>query len=232
MTDAQRTKRYERKFIADQRDFYSIQNIIKFHPGAFRPIHRSRFINNLYLDTPNFKFYYDNHFGKAERIKVRIRWYSDRFKTAANPFLEIKRKHGLVGDKEVYPIEAFTIGTYLDTRQLMNHLQNASLPDDIKAWIKHLEPKIANRYQRCYYLSADKKFRLTLDRTIEYYAAEGRMSTLKKCSPYQKNCIVELKYKVSDEINADEITRHIPFRINKNSKYINGVDCFNYMAAV
>lgn len=58
------------------------------------------------------------------------------------------------------------------------------------------------------------------------------MNTLKKCSPYQKYGIVELINKVSDEINADEITQHPPFIINKNSKCINGVDCFNYMAAV
>lgn len=225
------TKRYERKFIVESMDAYAIRDIIRFHPAAFHPIYNPRFINNIYFDTPNFNFYYDNHFGKADRVKVRIRWYGN-FKKAAHPYLEIKKKSGLVGDKEAYRLKPFQILDLFDTRKVMNHLQECDLPSGLKTWLKDLEPKILNRYRRQYFLSGDKQFRMTFDEKIRYFAVEGVKSSLKKCYSDYSGFVLELKYKVDEEHEAGEITRFLPFRIDKNSKYVNGVDCFNYMAAV
>jgi len=228
---SQHTKRYERKFVVDSMDAYAVRDVIRFHPAAFHNIYNPRFINNLYFDTPNFNFYYDNHFGKADRVKVRIRWYGE-FKNAAHPYLEIKKKNGLVGDKDVYRLKPFQIGSLFDTKNIMRHLQECDLPANLVRWLKDLEPKILNRYHRQYFLSGDKNFRMTFDDKIQYFAVEGKKSTLKKCYSDYSHFVLELKYTVNQEHEAGEITRHLPFRIDKNSKYVNGVDCFNYMAAV
>ncbi|MCF8338645.1 MAG: polyphosphate polymerase domain-containing protein [Bacteroidales bacterium] len=232
MSKTRNYKRYERKFIVELMDFYQVEAIIKCHPAAFRTIHHPRFINNIYFDTPNFNYYYDNHFGKADRVKVRIRWYGDSLREAQNPFLEIKYKKGLVGDKQAFPLPPFTIEPFLEKRALMNHILQAEIPDHIKAWIKNLEPKVANRYRRRYFLTMNKRYRLTVDTSIQYFGVEGRRSTLKKCYSEEAMSILELKYKMADEETAGDITMHLPFRMDKNSKYVNAVDCFNYMGAV
>ena len=38
------------------------------------------------------------------------------------------------------------------------------------------------------------------------------------------NKIVELKYNIEDDKCAQQISTQFPFRINKNSKYVNGVN--------
>lgn len=232
MSKTRNYTRYERKYIVELMDLYQVEAIIKCHPAAFRSIYNPRFINNIYFDTPNFNYYYDNHFGKADRAKVRIRWYGNSLREAQKPFLEIKYKKGLVGDKQAFPLPSFTIGPLLEKATLMNHILQADIPDPIKMWIKNLEPKVANRYRRRYFLSADKRFRLTVDNSIHYYGIESRRSTLKKCYSEEAINIIELKYRLEDEEEASDIALHLPFRMDKYSKYVNAVDCFNYMGAV
>ena len=45
--------------------------------------------NNLYFDTPDYKFYFDHHNGKANRLKIRCRSYADSGVT----FFEVKKKN-------------------------------------------------------------------------------------------------------------------------------------------
>lgn len=232
MVEPVNKKRYERKFIAEGMDLYNIHTIIRYHPAGFRPIYHPRYINNIYFDTPGYNFYYDNHHGTSERKKVRIRWYSNQLKDVKNPYLEFKQKNGLVGSKKVYPLSSFSLNKNIDIRMIMRQIEKDKLPEEIRNQLSRLEPKITNRYRRQYFLSADKKFRLTVDSSVSYYAVTGRRSVLRPCYNYNRTIILELKYDVEDDLTAGEITRHLPFRIDKNSKYVNGIDCFNYMGAV
>lgn len=232
MVEPVNKKRYERKFIAEGMDLHNAHTIIRFHPAAFRTIYHPRYINNIYFDTPGYNFYYDNHHGTSERKKVRIRWYSNQLKNVKNPYLEFKQKNGLVGNKKVYPLQSFTLENGINTQSIKRQIEQQGLPIEVRNQLIRLEPKIANRYRRQYFLSADKKFRLTVDSSVSYYAVTGRRSVLRPCYNYNRNIILELKYNVEDDLIAGEITRHLPFRTDKNSKYVNGIDCFNYMGAV
>ena len=39
-----------------------------------------------------------------------------------------------------------------------------------------------------------------------------------------RNFILELKYGVAHDNTANHIAQQIPFRLNKSSKYVNGID--------
>ena len=78
-----------------------------------------------------------------------------------------------------------------------------------------------NRYMRKYFLSFDKKYRITIDFNQAFYRLSN--NTLLRKHVDQNNVILELKYDSHNDDDARYITNNFPFRLSKNSKYVNGV---------
>jgi len=89
--------------------------------------------------------------------------------------------------------------------------------------LKHLKPALLNRYERVYYLSADKKYRVTLDTKMEFYSINPVMEYFKSFCDDEKT-VLELKYNQQDFDGVEKITQFFPFRLTKNSKYVIGID--------
>ena len=84
--------RYERKFLVNETRYENIEALVKIHPIQFREIYQPRFVNNIYLDTFNLDFYYDNIIGTADRKKFEsdgIIIYLEKLNTQ---YLNIKLK--------------------------------------------------------------------------------------------------------------------------------------------
>ncbi len=220
--------RFERKFIGYCIDKKQIETIIKMNPAAFKTVYHERFINNIYFDTDRFDFYYDNINGSYERIKYRIRWYGDLFQTIEKPVLELKIKHGQVGIKQAFPLVAFDFRKKFDFKDFCNIFEESNLPIDIFFKLKNLKPALVNRYKRQYFRDFSGDFRLTTDEKIEYYPT-NQISFGKIVYKESQNHIIELKYDNDKDEKADKICAFLPFRMTKNSKYVNGIQLFHYV---
>ena len=73
-----------------------------------------------------------------------------------------------------------------------------------------LQPTLLNRYKRTYYLSYDKKFRVTVDSEMEFYSINPVREFFKTFSDERKT-IVELKYDQEHFENAKNITQVFRF---------------------
>jgi SPX domain protein involved in polyphosphate accumulation len=200
--------------------------ILRLHPAVFSPIHQPRQINNLYLDTAGLNSFYDNVFGSAHRKKYRIRWYGELFGNITNPVLEIKIKDGFIGRKLSFPVQPFHFEkgfqTY-DWKQILD-------PDVLPAWLNNelsdLTPTLLNSYQRSYFQSHNGSFRITVDDQIHYYEIfRGENEFIRK-DHLNHEVVLEVKYNAEYDKEADTITSCFPFRLIKNSKYINGIFLF------
>jgi hypothetical protein len=88
-----------------------------------------------------------------------------------------------------------------------------------------VSPTLLNSYKRRYFMSADNKFRITLDYNLLYHKIDKRFNTFNFKKPTaDENKIIELKYGLQDDVLAHNISTEFPFRLNKNSKYVNGVN--------
>ena len=161
----------------------------------------------------------ENIEGVSERTKVRIRWYGDMGEKVTNPVLEFKRKYGLLGVKDKYAINGFNLTEVNDAKFLHNIIEH-KINEDQWHQLFSLRPTLINRYRRQYYVSFDKKFRITLDRNLEYYLP-ALSQTRKFRDPI--GTIMELKYSHENEEVASLITQQFPFRLSKSSKYVRGI---------
>lgn len=215
--------RFERKYRTEAFHADIIQ-LIKCHPAAFTEAFYERQINNIYFDSPGFENYYDNVEGRANRWKYRIRWYGETFTHVADPVLEIKVKKGLMGYKHHYRLTPFTIKPGFSVKELDLSVNDPSKPF-IDVLGKNLTPVLLNTYKRRYFISADKKFRITVDYDQIFYKLNKYNNLfLNKVKLNKGNTVIELKYDNEHEIEAKNIGMQLHFLLTKNSKYIEGIE--------
>ncbi len=224
--------RFERKFAVSRLSKQEIELVIKQNSAFFSEIYKQRYVNNIYLDTPNLTFFFDNNVGKSNRKKIRIRWYGDMFGMISYPILEFKIKTGAVGNKFSFPLRSFLLDNNFSFDLLKQVFHKSDLPQWALNQLDILEPTLLNRYKRKYFRSFDKDFRLTIDSDINYANITSRINTFSYKYNDEFDIVVELKYDIEKNDSAQQITNQFPFRMTKNSKYVNGISKLKRSLAV
>ncbi len=214
--------RYERKFFIENTSLSSVETIVKSNPLMFSEIYHSRYINNIYCDTPGLTNYYDNVNGNLNRHKIRIRWYNKLLSKKINSKLEIKVKKGDLGEKLSYEINNFLIYKNQKISDIQKFILQTKIGDQYS--INNTAPTLINRYKRKYFLSFNKKFRVTIDNDLSFYSTNKKYLSMIKKYHDRTSVILELKYLADQDDYAREVANRFPFRITKSSKYVIGMD--------
>ncbi len=216
--------RYERKFAGDALSQKKAEVLLKTHPEMFRESYPPRLVNNIYFDTPSLEYYADNHQGKNNRQKFRIRWYGNLFGEVKG-ILEIKIKKGLVGIKKSFPLIPFIVDENLSKSKLIEVIKASKVDEDIVQKFQLLEPVLVNRYSRKYFENFNRKFRVTFDSEMCFYQF-NRNIRMNDFRQDKHLFVIELKYFKEFDKEAGKLTQYFPFRLSKNSKYVNGIEKF------
>jgi len=217
------TTRFERKFFVSDASFSYVEQVIKSNSAGFLEIYSPRFINNVYFDTFDLKNYFNNIEGLACREKFRVRWYGDMEGKLVSPLLEIKMKNGLLGEKYKYSVLPFETDVTISDQDFGIIFNKSELPLFVRETLKFMTPTLVNRYHRTYFQSANKKFRVTLDRQMEFLDPTLAIKGFSNSFADDENIVLELKYDLLSEVEAAAITNEIPFRLTRNSKYVRGL---------
>jgi hypothetical protein len=216
--------RCEQKFLTRERSLAEVLALVWRHPAAFREIYVPRDVNNTYLDSPELRDYSDHVNGTAHRLKTRVRWYGPPSGLIAKPALERKIKRGSVGGKVVHRLPAFPISGRFDPQVLNTALDLAGLPELLRLALHHLHPTLFNRYRRHYFLSADGRFRLTVDSDLQFFNPEAGTESMRTSPPRHGLVVMELKFGPEESAEADRVTNVLPFRLTRCSKYVLGIE--------
>jgi hypothetical protein len=215
--------RYERKFVAYGWTAADVRVALQHHWALFRQAFPPRSVNNIYVDTPGLSDYHDHVRGAPARAKTRLRWYGER-NGAACPTLERKLREGALGGKETYRLSSVCLDDGEPWRGLRAAIAAADLPGGVLESVASRVPSLLNRYDRDYLVSADGRFRITVDSRLRFAAVapldlEGLTS-----APVVPGVVVELKYEPAHEEGAAAIGQALPFRLARFSKYVIGVE--------
>ena len=224
--------RFERKFVTNMMDHKGLELLVKTHPAMFTEIFWERQVNNIYFDTPALTYFFDNVVGKSQRRKVRIRWYGETNGLVEKPVLEFKVKSGMLGKKASFDLIPFNHNEIARLDFLEDIFRRSKIPDNILEELKGLKPSLLNRYRRRYYRSADHNYRFTIDYDLRYFDFSGVSIAMGIGKKDLHNTILELKYDQAHDDEAMEVTQHLPMRLSKSSKYVNGIDIVRNFLAV
>ena len=205
-------KRYELKYLPKSIGTNDCVSIIKSHPASFRRIFPDRIINNIYLDSPNLICYRETMDGASSRKKYRLRWYDLSWAGVIQSTLEIKIKENMIGSKVSTKAPPFELPHNL-TPCIDSLKKDGFLPQS-------MVPKGTNKYLRSYFGTADKRFRITIDRDLQYGSfMSGPIVPTRPANMI----IVELKYSYDDRDEGDWVRQFLPFRRTRYSKYTEGI---------
>jgi SPX domain protein involved in polyphosphate accumulation len=209
--------RYELKYKIEDLSLNVVLQALRLHPAALRRIYQDRHINNIYFDTPNLMAYQDNVIGVANRKKFRVRWYNTPANQIKTSRFEIKIKQNQLGTKDILPIANFSDAT--------NRYQIAMLTKQVNelCGLHTLQPVLLNSYVRSYFGTADRKFRITVDRHLCYFSFFKAQNFSSYYHAADNALVLELKYAKQFDDLTDRITQFLPFRQTKSSKYVTGV---------
>lgn len=222
-TDGIAEYRYERKFLLREQDVAMATQLVMLHPAQFSEIYYERQIHNVYFDDMQMRHLRDNIAGVAKRTKHRVRWYETQDgDVIRNAQYEIKMKSGEVSKKYVYKLPT------VDRKKLfagdMRYI--VSLLADAPLWVQEAAlasgPTLYNSYKRCYFASADQGFRITIDKDIKAMRLQESFLGPEEAAMQQVSPVLELKYAASDDPRVDSISKSLPFRLSKSSKYVSG----------
>jgi hypothetical protein len=120
-------------------------------------------------------------------------------------------------------MQPFALQPGTDLVMLRDVIHQAALADPRSEELLTLSPVLLNRYRRKYFLSADSRFRITIDDDLHFFRLVPRRNTFLDKSVDRRHVIVELKYDHDCGDSADRITSRFPFRMTRWSKYVNGL---------
>jgi len=216
--------RFERKYHIQEMSAEVVEHWVLRCPALFHEVFAPRFINNIYLDSPGLAAYFENLNGLADRTKLRIRWYGGLLGPVRKPVLEFKIKRGLVGTKAAYRMKPFALERGFGFEDLRPVLEDPELPEGVRVELAHVEPALINRYRRKYFLSADGRYRVTVDSGLEFYRVHRHDNRFLARSTLPDSTVMELKYSGDIAELDDRITNFFPFRVTRMSKYVSGLE--------
>lgn len=216
--------RYERKFFIEGMDARQVISLVKLNPAMFQGTYPPRAVNNIYLDSPWMEDYFDNVSGISDRRKNRVRWYHSFYRVVADGVLEFKIKRGIVGTKLHHPFPKFIFDDRFSIPYFRHIVEGSRLPPAIKLHLSGLRPVLANRYQRWYFATPDRRFRVTVDTDLSFYHLNPFTNRFINKQVDHQNIVLELKYKMKDDPEVEKICAAFPFRLTRSSKYIQGIE--------
>ncbi len=222
---AKSERRYEIKLPLEHADLAEACMWLRLHPANFSPHFPQRRVNSIYFDSPDLFSVDENLAGQSVRRKLRLRWYGELDQVIRGNW-EIKCKERNLGWKITRPMGNCLPLSTMSWQEVLAVLR-ADACDTVGMHLSYSScPTLINSYERLYYLSWDMSIRATVDFHQSFY--DQRLSgipNLTRPLPYpdRDHIVLEIKASQASHDQLSEIVQHLPVRVTRNSKYVNGM---------
>lgn len=210
--------RYEVKLVGAESDLHRLNAELRLLPSMLRPLHPTRVVQSVYLDTDDGLAMRDNLSGQSLRQKLRFRWYGEGSERVAGQ-LEWKFRNNSLGSKDIVQLEPMQVAGA--TRRGFWRDLNDRVPTVWQKRLRGREPAQWLRYRRDYYGSADGQLRITVDR--ELCAFDQRFEYVlssRRATPVPALLIVEVKASAEHREAIEGWLQGVGFRPSKCSKFV------------
>lgn len=223
--------RYEIKIPWPSHYLPHVERWVRLHPAQWRVAYPPRQVNNVYFDTADCRCLDANLMGLGERAKLRLRWYGPSRRRVTGAQLELKRRSGSVGWKEILPL-VVELDLAGERWSELTHALREAAGDAAAPWLAAFPyPALLNHYRRAYYVTPDGVLRLTLDTQLHAYGQrDAERPNLDRPAPLPDRGLVELKAPV-DTPSYQRLAgalAHFPLRPDRHSKYVQGLLAARY----
>ena len=204
--------RIERKFVFDNK--FQLESCFKklYKSFIFKKIYEPREISTIYLDTKNLDYLYDNLVGINNRIKSRLRFYSNMNNKV---IYEEKIKKNELGSKTKIILN-LNGNKKLGFKSTLNTLKKTNFYLNSKSF---LNETLFVKYKRQYFSDIFGNF-ITIDSEIRF----SDVTYFRKLISYNKSLI---EYKIDETNYKNNMFYNFPQKYTRHSKYVVGMALLN-----
>ena len=204
--------RIERKFVFDNK--FQLESCFKklYKSFIFKKIYEPREISTIYLDTKNLDYLYDNLAGINNRIKSRLRFYSN---INNKVIYEEKIKKNELGSKTKITLN-LNGNKKLGFKSTLNTLKKTNFYLNSKSF---LNETLFVKYKRQYFSDIFGNF-ITIDSEIRF----SDVTYFRKLISYNKSLI---EYKIDETNYKNNMFYNFPQKYTRHSKYVVGMALLN-----
>ena len=204
--------RIERKFVFDNK--FQLESCFKklYKSFIFKKIYEPREISTIYLDTKNLDYLYDNLAGINNRIKSRLRFYSNMNNKV---IYEEKIKKNELGSKTKIILN-LNGNKKLGFKSTLNTLKKTNFYLNSKSF---LNETLFVKYKRQYFSDIFGNF-ITIDSEIRF----SDVTYFRKLISYNKSLI---EYKIDETNYKNNMFYNFPQKYTRHSKYVVGMALLN-----
>ena len=116
------------------------------------------------------------------------------------------------------------VDNYLTIDYLHKQFSQLDVSSPIKEFLLSLRMTLMNGYSRRYFVSKDRKYRLTFDSDLHFISMRNYHNSFTHIVKPTNRRVLEIKYDEHMDDHASQISNYFPFRMTKSSKYVFGVD--------
>ncbi|MHC4873326.1 MAG: VTC domain-containing protein [Planctomycetota bacterium] len=215
--------RFEVKMVCEEPELPVLRSKINLHPAAFRAAYPERQINSIYFETEDHGCLWDHLGGSPERWKIRLRWYGEELKSAADYVIETKMKNNRGGGKLREDFKGKSIALASKSWKGILSGLRGGCDFQIRSFLDRVSrPAVLISYKREYYVTSCGRVRLTIDKGLKKYSQLYRQTpNLVFAEPLTDKCVIEWKADIEHEEFLQKCMSDFPLRITAFSKYLN-----------
>ncbi len=183
-------------------------------------------VRSLYFDSYNLKNYEEKVNGDSDRVKLRIRTYSNTPTIGVKLRTELKARKGIVTEKYNSWIEYDTYQEFMSTWHWPDQTDIVLAEFERYIHLKAMRPKIIVEYQREGYSTRSKEdVRVTFDHQVRSAHASSLFPEIPFFRKHHPGLIVlEIKCNKLQPSWLRELVQQQGLRVTANSKYAQGVE--------
>ena len=222
--------RFEYKYFLPIQKVYQVRNaILPFvEPDPFSKSAENQkyLVRSLYFDTRFLNFYQEKVDGENDRVKFRIRTYSQTLDANTVLRAEIKVRKGILMEKYSTFIRSDDYASFIQD----HHWKETKSPvlDEFERyyWLKDLQPLILVQYYREGFTSKPKKeIRITFDHQVSSTSSNSLFPSHAIFREHHKHVIIfEIKCKKSQPRWLLDIIKKHGLRIATSSKFAKAIE--------
>ena len=225
------SRRFESKYRITRFQYYQIKNALlpymQLDPFSKRAPGYQYLVRSLYFDTPDYQAYYEKINGDCNRVKFRIRTYSETIENDPKIRVELKVRKGVMMEK----FSSFV--TAAEYQEFMKKgfwaLEDNPVLDEVERNLhkKHLRPKVLVEYLREGYQTRSREnIRITFDDKVHSAFSKSLFPQEKLFfrPHHPQTLILEIKhYEKQPDWLRNIVQRH-SLKMIANSKYVQGIE--------
>jgi SPX domain protein involved in polyphosphate accumulation len=224
------SRRFESKYRISIHQYHQIKNALvpymQFDKFTDATPKKRYLVRSLYFDTFDYQAYFEKISGDCNRVKFRIRTYTEDIEDRPTIRVELKVRKGVMMEKYGYFVTASQYKDFLDGWHWP--LENNPVLNEFERnlQIKHLRPKVLVEYLREGFQSRCREnVRITFDHQVKSACSTSlfpKRGFFRSHHPY--TIILEIKQYEKQPGWLRNIVQQHSLKIEANSKYAQGIE--------